>query len=152
MTRKSYFLFFSYSLPATSSTHKLRKRISSFFSFFFLVWGKFISRISLTSSTCSQLPETDEKTHSKTPILCCYVTCLPVCVSRNYFPPNFFLTFTIKKKNHKFMMEYLEISKQERKKLLLNQKLEITNISISAYFSTVLHSEAIVFTNCFRFL
>ena len=50
------------------------------------------------------------------------------------------------------MMEYLEISKQERKKLLLNQKLEITNISISAYFSTVLHSEAIVFTNCFRFL
>ena len=51
------------------------------------------------------------------------------------------------------MMEYLEISKQEKKKkLLLNQKLEITNINISAYFSTVLHSEAIVFTNCFRFL
>ena len=50
-------------------------------------------------------------------------------------------------------MDYLEISKQEKKKkLLLSQKLEITNINISVYFSTVLHSEAIVFTNCFRFL
>lgn len=28
-------------------------------------------------------------------------------------------------------MDYLEISKQEKKKLLLSQKLEITNINIS---------------------
>lgn len=118
MTRKSYFLFFSYSLPATSSTHKLRKRISSFFSFFFLVWGKFISRRSFTSSTCSQLPETDEKTHSKTPILCCYIAHLPVCVcvcQGTISHQVFFLTFTIKKKKHKFMMKYLEISKQKKK-------------------------------------
>ena len=93
MTRKSYFLFFSYSLPATYSTHKLRKRISSFFSFFFfylffLVWEKFISR-SFTSTTCSQLPKTDEKTHSKTPVRVVTFP-VPACVSRKYFPPNFF--------------------------------------------------------------